>query len=460
MQDIVTADDFQAKTAERNLIERYALKSFQSYTRWMIMDRMDGRDGTVKEVSRITMTLIIIFCGLIFIKHWYTVSDYDYFQVVKAFMRTKTSIGGFHSFLITSSFWVLIIVSLVDMILNNYLNTSYTLKFLASFKIPFGAICAIGVLFIPYIGLTNIRLFWLFCYIILVICTRCSFALISRGSTLSGFIRKICKNPKLSERSMIDYYVRLAVSVLAFGMFVVMLVSMLIYGIQNRNVLTGSDDVMPVVFAVRYEAAVALMDNGEYENAMIEFLKLNDFEDSKAKVAECEQMLYQPKYNRAIALMNNEKYFQAINTFRAIYTYKDSPEQIEICNERLFDKAVALMDNGEYESAIEIFQSISLKDSYEKIEECWEALSYMLIGTWYGDAGSVLTLQTDGICYYVDGSGLEGEGTWNTDGGKYLYVNTSALSFELYAYLDEGFYTTSIYVQANADSWNNETFTR
>lgn len=422
------------------------------------MARIDGRDGTVGEVSRMTMTLAGIICGLLLLKYWYTVSDY--FNVIKAFMRTKASIGGFHSFLISFSFWAIVIISLIDMILNHYLRIVYRLNFMVPFGIPFGGACAIGVLLIPFIGLTNVRLFWLLCYIILIICIRLSFALISRGSTLIGFVKKIRKAEKPSGENLIDYYTRSAASALAFVLFVVMLVSVLIYGIQNRNLLTEPDDVTPMVSAVRYEAALALMEDGEYENAMAAFLKLNDFEDSSTKAAECARILYQPGYSRAITLMNNGRYLEAIEAFAAVYIYKDSPERIEICNERLYHNAAALMESGEYESAIEIFQSISFQDSYEKAEECWNALSAMLIGTWYGDAGSVLTLQADGICSYVDGDGTEGEGTWTVDGGEYLYVNTSALSYELYASLDEGFYTTSIYVQANTASWNNETFTR
>ena len=54
-----------------------------------------------------------------------------------------------------------------------------------------------------------------------------------------------------------------------------------------------------------YNKAVALMDNGKYEDAISAFEALNGYKDSNTKILEC-------KYNKAIALINDNKYEEAI----------------------------------------------------------------------------------------------------------------------------------------------------
>lgn len=83
-----------------------------------------------------------------------------------------------------------------------------------------------------------------------------------------------------------------------------------------------------------------------------------------------------------------------------------------------------------------------------------------LVGVWYGEQGSQLTLEENGICYFKDLSSGEGEGTWEVDGNAVLYINTSALSYELHALLNEGYDTTSITMEADSDSWSDEVFSK
>jgi tetratricopeptide (TPR) repeat protein len=78
------------------------------------------------------------------------------------------------------------------------------------------------------------------------------------------------------------------------------------------------------------------------------------------------------KSNNAVALMNNGNYEEAIAAFDALNGYKDSTDQITECN---YLKAVALMNNGNYEEAIVVFDALNeYKDSVGQILNCKELM--------------------------------------------------------------------------------------
>ena len=83
-----------------------------------------------------------------------------------------------------------------------------------------------------------------------------------------------------------------------------------------------------------------------------------------------------------------------------------------------------------------------------------------LVGVWHGEQGSELTLNDDGSCYYKDGSSGEGEGSWIVDDQAYLRVNSGALSYEIYAILNDGYDTTEILMESDSGSWIDETFNK
>lgn len=83
-----------------------------------------------------------------------------------------------------------------------------------------------------------------------------------------------------------------------------------------------------------------------------------------------------------------------------------------------------------------------------------------LLGTWHGEQGSELTLNEDGSCYYKDGSSGEGQGTWMVDEYAYLRVNSTALNYEIYAILNDGYDTSEILMESDSGNWRNETFSK
>lgn len=124
---------------------------------------------------------------------------------------------------------------------------------------------------------------------------------------------------------------------------------------------------------LEYNSAVALMEEGMYEEAISAFEEMNGYKDSAEQISEC-------KYLAAVELMNNKKYEAAIAAFEKIKLYKDSSDLIIDCkneiNEAKYIKAVALYEKGEYEAARVAFEEIkAYKDSNSLIAECIEKIN-------------------------------------------------------------------------------------
>ena len=84
-----------------------------------------------------------------------------------------------------------------------------------------------------------------------------------------------------------------------------------------------------------YSAALALMEEGKYEEAIAAFTELNAYEDSQTKLEECRAKLAEAKYDEASALMAEEKYAEAGAIFKEL-DYEDSGEKLEECRQKAF----------------------------------------------------------------------------------------------------------------------------
>lgn len=68
-----------------------------------------------------------------------------------------------------------------------------------------------------------------------------------------------------------------------------------------------------------YEKAKSLFNSGNYNEAIVAFQQLGDYEDSAEMVKECQ-------YQLALQAINNHKYEEALNILTTIADYKDSEE--------------------------------------------------------------------------------------------------------------------------------------
>ena len=126
----------------------------------------------------------------------------------------------------------------------------------------------------------------------------------------------------------------------------------------------------------KYNAAIELMDNKEYEEAIASFEALDGYKDSADKIAECKTAISDNDYNTAIGLMSGGKYEEAIAAFEALDGYKDSTDKIAECktviNDNDYNAAVELMSNGKYEDAVAAFEALGgYKDSPNKAIKCY-----------------------------------------------------------------------------------------
>ena len=147
----------------------------------------------------------------------------------------------------------------------------------------------------------------------------------------------------------------------------------------------------------KYQRAVALRENGQYDEAIAVFAELGDYGDTKTQIAEtwyqkallsrengmyeyaytifsslgdysdAAQQLSETKYQQAIALRETGKYKSAIAAFTELGDYGDAEAQI---TETKYQQAVALRENGKYDDAIAAFAELgNYSDAATQITE-------------------------------------------------------------------------------------------
>jgi len=118
----------------------------------------------------------------------------------------------------------------------------------------------------------------------------------------------------------------------------------------------------------KYEAAIALKEEGKYVDAVQAFNDLDGYKDSEAQIESCMEA----QYKKAIMYKNAGECNEAITAFEEIKDYKDSASQIIECqNEITYNQAVDLMNDCKYEEAIALFNTIdNYKDSPSNMKEC------------------------------------------------------------------------------------------
>ncbi len=124
----------------------------------------------------------------------------------------------------------------------------------------------------------------------------------------------------------------------------------------------------------RYNEAKALLETGQYGEAIEAFTALDGYKDSSEQIEKCETAIKDEKYAAAVELYTAEKYEEAIAAFETLNGYKDSVVQIEKCDTAIKDgkyaAAVELYNAGKYEEAITAFTALNgYKDSATKIKE-------------------------------------------------------------------------------------------
>lgn len=127
----------------------------------------------------------------------------------------------------------------------------------------------------------------------------------------------------------------------------------------------------------KYNAALTLMNNGNYKEAIAAFELLEGYKDSDKKIDECNIAIIDGKYNNAISKMNEAKFTEAVSIFETLNGYKNSVDKIKECNTAInnnnYNEALSLIDSGDIIKAYEILVSLNgYKDSKEKAQSIFD----------------------------------------------------------------------------------------
>lgn len=121
----------------------------------------------------------------------------------------------------------------------------------------------------------------------------------------------------------------------AFGVISVMIVILLVVSFFT---IPGS----------KYNDAVSMLDNGQYEEAIVAFKELGNYRDSISKIEIAKEKICEDKYLTAEEYYENQYYIEAVRLYEELDDYKDSKDKIErIYNMFAVDEEVYF---GEYKN--------------------------------------------------------------------------------------------------------------
>ena len=128
-----------------------------------------------------------------------------------------------------------------------------------------------------------------------------------------------------------------------------------------------------------YDEALLLMEGGNWEEAAIIFDGLGDFSDSSEKAAQCRNAILDRDYQKALGFMNAGSFDQAEAAFIALEGYLDSAQKAEDCRDAVrknqYDLAQEKMTAGDYTGTMAMFSAMDgYLDSAQKVEDCREAV--------------------------------------------------------------------------------------
>ena len=151
----------------------------------------------------------------------------------------------------------------------------------------------------------------------------------------------------------------------------------------------------------KYNNAVALMDAGRYEEAIVAFEAMDGYKDSVQKIADCEQGIIERAYTDAVALLESGSYEEAITAFELLHGYKDSHEKIKDCQLSI---ALTYIEDG---NLIDGYNELVALDGYKDSTEIAESVydQYLTENLRNAQIGSYITFgsyEQNGNAYRIE----------------------------------------------------------
>ena len=113
-----------------------------------------------------------------------------------------------------------------------------------------------------------------------------------------------------------------------------------------------------IIPASKYSNAVAMMNSGDFDNAIDAFEAMDGYKDSEEKITECI-------YKKAEAYFKDGKYKEASEIYDKISNYSDAKEKYR---ESIYQMALAYYNDKDYDRSNPMFEEIKdYKDSADKI---------------------------------------------------------------------------------------------
>ena len=124
--------------------------------------------------------------------------------------------------------------------------------------------------------------------------------------------------------------------------------------------------------AERYENAVALMNDGEYAQALEEFENLHRYKDAEIYAPQCQ-------YAMAEEMMADSDYDDAKQEFLDLADYEDADNRAQECQNYMdYIDAEEMLADGSYLDAKQAFIALDdFTDAYARAEECQNNIDYL-----------------------------------------------------------------------------------
>ena len=125
-----------------------------------------------------------------------------------------------------------------------------------------------------------------------------------------------------------------------------------------------------------YAAAMAMMDDRQFQIAYDRFTELGDYQDSADKAAWCQKGI---DYEAAMEMKGDGQYEDAIEAFSTLGSFEDSADQVENCKAWIsLGEANELTDAGQFQEAADMSGSFAynLEVGYSDEYYQWHAKNY------------------------------------------------------------------------------------
>jgi len=188
----------------------------------------------VRRMSATTFSLAVLIIGLYFlVPEMRHILPKNVWYSFYGRLPSQYYIGKYHSFILSTSVWLMVVVGIIDAIL----NSRVAFYLLSSLKVPIVlGIAVIIFLFIP----VNNYIFWGLVYIASILGILWTFRIIilnnhPGGKKLIPFIKEIKEGVGYGGNHNSDRYTIFGVSIILAGVYVILFVSFAFYVIAYRN---------------------------------------------------------------------------------------------------------------------------------------------------------------------------------------------------------------------------------